>query len=71
MTRVVLQGGPADGVTVESRTGAPMLVEGYGVPDGYVARYRPADGRRRENATFRFVELEKVVGRIPLPGARP
>ncbi len=66
---VLLQGGPAHGATVEvadSRT--PLLVEGHGVPDGYAARYRPRDARRRENTAFRFDGLTEIVLRIPSPG---
>jgi hypothetical protein len=70
MTHVLLQGGPAHGATVESKTGATMSVEGHGVPEGFVARYWPMDGRKRDNTVFRFCGLDKVVGRIPLPGVR-
>lgn len=59
---VLLQGGPAHGATVEvSDSRIPLLVEGHGVPDGYVARYRPRDARRRVNEAFRFDGLTEIV----------
>ena len=66
---VRLLGGPAHGLTVEvtdSRT--PLSIEGHGVPEGCVARYRPADGRRRTNHAYRFESLGKIEARLPLPG---
>jgi len=68
MTAIVLRGGPADGATVDVRDRNTALnVEGHGVPTGYVARYRPLDGRKRDNTVFRFVGMSKVLVRIPQP----
>jgi hypothetical protein len=70
MTDVRLLGGPAHSLTVEvedSRT--PLSLEGPMVPDGCVARYRPADGRRKTNHAYRFEGLSKIEARLPLPGA--
>jgi hypothetical protein len=68
MPAVVLQGGPAAGVTVDVRDrNTPLNVEGHGVPTGQVARYKPLDGRKRDNTVFRFVGMSKVIARIPQP----
>jgi hypothetical protein len=49
-----------------------MIVDGYGVPDGYVARYRPLNRRQTivDGTVFKFAGLDAVVARIPLPEAR-
>lgn len=65
---VTLLGGPAHLATLEvkdSRT--PLLVQGHGVPEGCVARYRPEDARK-QNETYRFVSFDKVVASVPAPG---
>lgn len=68
MTDVRLLGGPAHGLTVEIRDSrSPVVIEGHGVPAGCVARYRPADARRRENHAFRFDGMDAVVARLPMP----
>jgi len=66
MTLVTLVGGPADGLTVELHDERPLEVGGYGVPDGYSARYRPLDGRKHDNTVYRF----EVLARIPMPGSQ-
>jgi hypothetical protein len=70
MTLVMLKGGPAHGATVELHSEGSLQVSGHGVPDGYVARYRPLDGRKRDNTVYRFDSLSKVLARIPIPGAQ-
>jgi hypothetical protein len=64
---VLLQGGPAHGATVECDGRCGLQVEGHGVPEGYVAIYRPADARRRVSETYHFKGLSGIVARLPLP----
>jgi hypothetical protein len=65
---VLLQGGPAHGATVEVDGDNALALTGHGVPDGCIARYRPADGRKRDNAVFRFDGLDEIVCKLELHG---
>lgn len=65
MPDVLLRGGPLDGEVVDvpdART--PLLVEGDGVPEGMVARYRPS----RERGVLTFREYDRVAGRVTMKG---
>lgn len=65
MTEIRLVGGPFDGQVVEMENPrGPLVIEGDGVPEGMVARYRPT----RERGVLRFREYDVVVARLPLPG---
>lgn len=64
--KVTLKGGPFDGTEMESADGrTPLVIEGDEVPDGMVARYRPT----REPGVYRFKGYDKIVAKLPLPGA--
>lgn len=66
--KVTLEGGPFDGQEVEvSCWGASLVLEGGDVPEGMVARYRPT--RIKTPPTYRFREYDRVVARLPEPGA--
>jgi hypothetical protein len=65
---ITLVGGPFDGQTVPEHMcpADVLLTEGTDVPQGMVARYRRD---RKERDTFRFSEYDRVVARLPEPGA--
>jgi|HubBroStandDraft_6_1064221.scaffolds.fasta_scaffold01839_34 hypothetical protein len=67
MREVTLIGGPADGMKVEVSGDSALLVVGFDVPEGYVARYRRKDSRKRDNETFVFESLSKIIARLPMP----
>lgn len=67
MTAILLQGGPAHGATVEVEGNCSLNVTGHGVPDGFVARYQPRDGRKRDNTVFRYTGMSQVLARLPCP----
>jgi hypothetical protein len=67
MTSVLLQGGPAHGATVDCDGRSTLALTGHGVPEGYVARYRPRDARRAVSETYRFECLSKIQATIPTP----
>lgn len=67
MSKVLLEGGPADGIEVEASGWSPLIIEGHGVPDGMVARYRRKRQRDAQGRiVFSFREWDRVVLRVPV-----
>lgn len=63
--KVKLRDGPFAGAEVEVATlSTPLLAESDEKP-GYAARYRPT----RERGVYRFHGWDRIVGRLPAPGA--
>lgn len=61
---VTLIGGDFDGKEVENvHWGQTLVIKGDPLPEGILARYRPT----RKKPTYRFKELDRVIGTISLP----
>jgi hypothetical protein len=71
MTReVTLQGGPGDGQKVPIEIASVITLTGDGVPEGFCARYRPIDGRKRDCTVYRFEGFSRqVLATVSRPGA--
>lgn len=61
---VQLIGGPYDGQSVHKPSSRSLLIDGDGVPEGMVARYR----QTRDPLVYRFSHLDRIVTRIQMPG---
>lgn len=69
MTRrrmVTLEGGPFTGSSAEVLWPHTLTLEGPGVPEGRVARYRPS----LRSGVYTFRGFATVLARLPEPGAR-
>lgn len=64
---VTLRGGPYDGQQVPEPSGrwTPLLLEGDEIPEGMVARYKAT----RDSRVWRFDGYDKIVAKLPAPGA--